>query len=114
MIYADRPQSPNQVNHRIRFRGFEISIASDDRSRGGNAPLSRSSLVVFKGDQEVTYKFAGRHNTTNGAIEEVDGEALFEVMKAIAEHPEVEQPRMVLDIDFKEEEDDFYPSDLVS
>lgn len=101
MIYADRPQSPNQVNHRVQFRGFEISIASDDRSRGGNAPLSRSSLVVFKGDQEVTYKFAGRHNTSNGAIEEVDGEALFEVMKAIAGHPEAEQPQMVLDVDLE-------------
>lgn len=101
MIYADRPESPNQVTHRISFRGFEISIASDDRSRGGNAPLSRSSIVVFRGDQEVTYKFAGRHNTTNGAIEEVDGETLFEVMKAIAEHPEAEQSQTLLDIDFE-------------
>ena len=87
MIYADRPQSPNQVNHRIQFRGFEISIASDDRSRGGNAPLSRSSLMVFKGKEVVTIQFAGRHSTYNSAIEEVDGETLFEVMQAIASVP---------------------------
>ncbi len=84
MIYADRPRSSGEAIHRIQFRGFEISIASDDRSRGGNAPLSRSSLMVSENGHEVTYRFVGRHNTCNGAIEEVEGETLFEVMQVIA------------------------------
>ncbi len=65
------------------FRGFEISIAMDDRCLGGDRPLTRSSLVVYKDRQEVTHKFAGLHNATDGAILDVEGETLFEVMQAI-------------------------------
>ncbi len=56
----------------------------DDRSRGGTTPLTRSSLAVIEGKEIVTHRFAGRHNTNDGYIEEVEGETLFEIMAAIA------------------------------
>lgn len=98
MIYTPRSSDTNHTCTKINFRGFEISIAMDDRCLGGNRPLTRSSLVVYKGDQEVTSHFAGLHNTDNGAILEVEGETLFEVMQAIAK--ETPAP-MMLDVDFE-------------
>ena len=84
MIYTPRSSDTNHTCTKINFRGFEISIAMDDRCLGGDRPLTRSSLAVYKDGQEVTYKFAGRHNTDNGAILDVESETLFEVMQAIA------------------------------
>jgi len=83
MIYGKRSSNTGNACTVIQFCGYEISIAMDDRSRGGQTPLTRTSLMVLKDGDEVTYQFAGLHNTENGAINDPDGEVLSEVMQAI-------------------------------
>ena len=46
MIFTPRSSDTGHTETKIEFRGYEISIGMDDRSRGGNAPLTRSSLMV--------------------------------------------------------------------
>ena len=49
MIFTPRSSDTNHTCTKINFRGFEISIAMDDRCLGGDRPLTRSSLAVHKG-----------------------------------------------------------------
>ena len=86
MIYTPRSEDTNHTCTKIMFRGFEISIAMDDRCLGGNRPLTRSVLAVFKGDKDVTYRFRGvSNNATENGILDCKAEDLYKVMQAIAE-----------------------------
>jgi hypothetical protein len=98
MIYAPRSSDTGHTQTVIQFRGYKILIAMDDRSRGGDTPLTRSSLIVIKdSEEEVTHRFAGRHNTDNEAINDPEGETLYEVMQAIAsEGTRAETPKFYI------------------
>ena len=85
MIYGRRSSNTGSANTIIQLYGYEVSIAMDDRSRGGDAPLTRTSLMVTKDGEEVTRQFAGVRNTENGAINDPEGWELLAVMRRIAE-----------------------------
>ena len=89
MIYAPRSSDTNHTCTKINFRGFEISIAMDDRCLSGSRCLTRSSLAVYRGVENVTHQVAGRHNLVDGEILFCDGETLFEIMQAIVKQDPV-------------------------
>lgn len=72
---------------KINFRGFEISIAMDDRSLGGRRPLTRSTLIVYKDGKDVTAELPGITNVFPEGIRDCEAEDLFKVMQAIASLP---------------------------
>ncbi len=87
MIYTPRSGNTDHTCTKINFRGFEISIAMDDRSLGGNRPLTRTTLAVFKDENDVTAELPGITNVTEYGIRECDAEDLYKVMQAIAALP---------------------------
>ena len=72
---------------KINFRGFEISIAMDDRSLGGGQPLTRTTLIVYKDGKDVTAELPGITNVDLEGIRDCDAEDLYKVMQAIANMP---------------------------
>ena len=83
-IYAMRSKSVSQANTKIEHKGFEISIAFDDRHRGGH--LTRASIIVYKGDEDVTRKVGANieeRRVTEEGIIDPKGEDLVEIMRAI-------------------------------
>ncbi len=84
MIYGKRSSNTGNACTIIQLYGHEVSIAMDDRSRGGDTPLTRTSLMVTNDGEEVTYQFAGERNTDNGAINDPEGWELFAVLRRIA------------------------------
>ncbi len=83
-IYAMRSKNISQANTKIEYKGFEISIAFDDGHRGGH--LTRTSIMVYRGDKEVTrmvgVNIEERRVTEEGIIDP-KGEDLIEIMRAI-------------------------------
>jgi hypothetical protein len=75
MIYGIKSLNQGHANTKIRFRGYEISIAMDD-SCGKLRQLSRTEIAVFRDDKEVSSEF--RHASG-------DAENLFLLMKSIDE-----------------------------
>lgn len=79
-----RSQSVAQANTKIEYKGFEISITFDDGHCGGH--LTRSSIVVYKGDDDVTRKVGANieaRRVTEEGIIDPKAEDLIEIMRAI-------------------------------